>query len=55
MGKLFTKSTAALLLLVFVWGASWPVYKLALPYTPPLLFAGMRAVIGGLILAALHL
>ncbi|MBO0587952.1 DMT family transporter [Sporosarcina sp. E16_8] len=52
MGKLITKSTAALLLLVFVWGGSWPIYKLALPYTPPLLFAGMRAMIGGILLAA---
>ncbi len=52
MGKVFSKSTCALLLLVLVWGASWPIYKLAVPYTPPLLFAGMRAVIGGLILAA---
>ncbi|UHA73317.1 DMT family transporter [Paenibacillus sp. 481] len=53
MGKVFTKSTCALLLLVFVWGGSWPIYKMAVPYTPPLLFAGMRALIGGLILAAL--
>jgi drug/metabolite transporter (DMT)-like permease len=52
LGKVFTKSTCGLLLLVLIWGASWPIYKLALPYTPPLLFAGMRAVIGGLILAA---
>lgn len=53
MAKVFTKSTCALLLLVFLWGGSWPIYKMAVPYTPPLLFAGMRAVIGGLILAAL--
>ncbi|MED3539867.1 DMT family transporter [Bacillus toyonensis] len=53
MGKVFTKSTYALLLLVFLWGVSWPIYKIAVPYTPPLLFAGMRALIGGLILAAL--
>ncbi|TQR19707.1 DMT family transporter [Psychrobacillus vulpis] len=51
MSRLFTKSTAALLVLVFVWGASWPIYKSAIPYTPPLLFAGMRATIGGLLLA----
>ncbi|MCR8842554.1 DMT family transporter [Paenibacillus sp. SC116] len=53
MGKVFTKSTWALLLLVFIWGGSWPIYKMAVPYTPPLLFAGMRTLIGGLILAAL--
>ncbi|MGM1049205.1 MAG: DMT family transporter [Bacillota bacterium] len=53
MGKVFSKSTWALLLLVFIWGGSYPIYKVAVPYTPPLLFAGMRALIGGLILAAL--
>ncbi|TVX93298.1 DMT family transporter [Paenibacillus agilis] len=53
MGKVFTKSTCTLLLLVFIWGGSWPIYKMAVPYTPPLLFAGMRTLIGGLILAAL--
>ncbi|WP_028595069.1 DMT family transporter [Paenibacillus assamensis] len=53
MGQLFTKTTYAALLLVFIWGGSWPIYKMAVPYTPPLLFAGMRTLIGGLILAAL--
>ncbi|MEK3934975.1 DMT family transporter [Sporosarcina sp. FSL W7-1349] len=52
MSKIFSKTTIALLLLIFFWGASWSVYKMALPYTPPLLFAGMRALIGGLLLAA---
>lgn len=42
-----------LVLLIFIWGASWPVYKVALSHTPPLLFAGMRAAIGGLLLALL--
>jgi drug/metabolite transporter (DMT)-like permease len=37
--------------LILLWGVSWPVYKLALVYTPPLLFAAMRCVLGGLILA----
>lgn len=50
MGKLFTKSTMLLFLLVLLWGASWPIYKSTLPYTPPLLFSGMRAVIGGMLL-----
>lgn len=49
--KLFSNSTVALLFLVFLWGASWPIYKSAVPYTPPLLFAGMRAFIGGCLLA----
>ena len=43
----------ALIFLVVVWGASWPIYKLALPYTPPLLFAGIRATIGGILLGVL--
>lgn len=37
--------------LVLVWGLSWPIYKVTLAYTPPLLFAGMRALIGGLLFA----
>ncbi|MCL6637105.1 MAG: DMT family transporter [Alicyclobacillus sp.] len=37
--------------LVLAWGLSWPVYKAALTSTPPLLFAGMRTLLGGLLLA----
>ncbi|MEB3102075.1 DMT family transporter [Ferviditalea candida] len=37
--------------LVLIWGLSWPVYKIALPYTPPLLFAGLRTLLGGMGLA----
>ncbi|MBO1001919.1 DMT family transporter [Pseudogracilibacillus auburnensis] len=51
MGKSLSKSTLMLLLLILIWGASWPIYKLAVPYTPPLLFAGMRAFFGGILLA----
>ncbi|SDN04404.1 Permease of the drug/metabolite transporter (DMT) superfamily [Psychrobacillus sp. OK028] len=51
MKNVFKKSTMLLLFLIFVWGASWPIYKIALPYTPPILFAGMRATLGGLFLA----
>ncbi|WP_084544053.1 DMT family transporter [Paenisporosarcina indica] len=50
---MFTKSTAALLSLIVIWGVSWPIYKLAVAYTPPLLFAGLRAMLGGLLLAAI--
>lgn len=50
---MFTKSTAALISLVVIWGVSWPIYKLSVAYTPPLLFAGLRAMLGGLLLAAL--
>lgn len=45
--------TIALIFLVVVWGASWPIYKLALQYTPPLLFSGLRATIGGILLGVL--
>ena len=37
--------------LIVIWGVSWPIYKLALDYTPPLLFSGMRCLLGGLLLA----
>lgn len=46
----FSKSTAALLVLILIWGASWPINKLAVPYSPPLLYAGLRAFLGGLLL-----
>lgn len=39
--------------LVLVWGLCWPIYKITLAYTPPLLFAGMRPLIGGLLLSML--
>lgn len=46
------------LFLVLVWGSAWPIYKIALSYSPPLLFAGMRSVAGGilfsLVLLPLH-
>ncbi|MFK2826911.1 DMT family transporter [Bacillus sp. B190/17] len=51
MKNLSVKTTASLVFLVVIWGISWPIYKLALAYTPPLLFAGMRALIGGLLLS----
>lgn len=50
--KHHVKAKNALLLatLVIMWGINWPVTKFALNYSPPLLFAGMRLFIGGLIL-----
>lgn len=50
MSKIFSKSTLLLLSLISIWGVSWPIYKQAILYTPPLLFAGLRALIGGLLL-----
>jgi drug/metabolite transporter (DMT)-like permease len=39
-----------LVFLVLMWGVNWPLTKYALNFTPPLLFAGMRLLIGGLVL-----
>ncbi|USK58434.1 DMT family transporter [Peribacillus asahii] len=39
--------------LVLIWGLCWPIYKFTLSYTPPLLYAGMRALIGGVLLSIL--
>jgi len=36
--------------LVVIWGVNWPLSKFALEYTPPLLFAGLRTLIGGVLL-----
>ncbi|MCL6548281.1 MAG: DMT family transporter [Alicyclobacillus sp.] len=38
--------------LVLVWGVSWPIYKAALAHTPPMLFAGIRTLAGGIVLTA---
>lgn len=52
MGNESSKLTSYVLLatLIIIWGASWPIYKFAVSLMPPLLFAGVRAFIGGLIL-----
>lgn len=44
------KTVGLIAALVLIWGLSWPVYKIALAYTPPVLFAGMRTFLGGLAL-----
>ncbi|ADG07470.1 DMT family transporter [Kyrpidia tusciae] len=41
--------------LVLTWGICWPVYKFGLNYTPPLLYAGLRTFLGGVLMAALAL
>lgn len=51
--KLVTYSL--LVCLILVWGVSWPIYKNAVPYMPPLLFAGFRAFVGGVLLFLLIL
>ncbi|WP_429842598.1 DMT family transporter [Brevibacillus sp. FIR094] len=51
MGKFSGKTVFAIASLVLMWGLSWSIYKMSLAYTPPILFAGMRSLIGGLLLA----
>jgi drug/metabolite transporter (DMT)-like permease len=36
--------------LIIMWGVNWPLSKFALDFTPPLLFAGLRTCIAGLLL-----
>ncbi|MDT3425427.1 drug/metabolite transporter (DMT)-like permease [Paenibacillus forsythiae] len=50
------KSTVLLLtFLVLVWGINWPLSKIALEYAPPLLFSGIRTLIGGVLLILIGL
>lgn len=46
-----SRNRTALLItfLVLIWGLCWPIYKIALDYTPPILFSGMRTLLGGLL------
>ncbi|MBO3286296.1 DMT family transporter [Paenibacillus sp. FSL M8-0228] len=54
MGELTTaKRMMMIALLVVLWGISWPIYKVALEFTPPLLFAGLRTLLGGLLLGVI--
>lgn len=51
MGDLSRARTVAFLsFLVIVWGVNWPLSKYALEFAPPVLFAGLRIFIGGVIL-----
>ncbi|MGG3693080.1 DMT family transporter [Heyndrickxia ginsengihumi] len=49
---MLSRTRTALLLgfLVLLWGVNWPLSKIALNYTPPVLFAGIRTLLGGVIL-----
>ncbi|MDR9854899.1 DMT family transporter [Paenibacillus sp. VCA1] len=49
------KTIFLLTFLILVWGINWPLSKFALQYTPPVLFAGLRALIGGLLLVIVAL
>jgi drug/metabolite transporter (DMT)-like permease len=51
MGKLSRLQTILLIVfLVTVWGVNWPLTKIALSYTPPVLFSGIRTLLGGILL-----
>ncbi|WP_338473055.1 DMT family transporter [Niallia sp. XMNu-256] len=45
------KAMLGIAFVVMTWGMVWPIYKIALNYTPPFLFAGMRTLLGGLLLS----
>jgi len=54
--RLSPKATLGLVVfLVAVWGINWPLTKLALTDVPPLLFSGLRTLIGGLLLLLISL
>lgn len=56
MSQLSRKHTVLYLaFLVLMWGVNWPLSKYALDFTPPILFAGIRTFIGGLLLIAIAL
>lgn len=44
------KTIMILTFLVVVWGINWPLSKFALDFAPPVLFAGIRTFLGGVIL-----
>lgn len=50
--KTLSKGQTALFLtfLILMWGLNWPLSKYALTYIPPILFAGIRTFIAGLLL-----
>lgn len=49
------KTALLITFVVIAWGMCWPIYKMALNYTPPLLYAGMRTLFGGILLAGMLL
>jgi len=50
MGKLTRTQTAlSVAFIVLAWGSAWPIYKVALQFSPPLLFAGIRSLFGGIL------
>lgn len=47
-------TVSLLAFLLLLWGMMWPINKIALNYSPPMLYAGMRPLLGGLLLTALY-
>ncbi len=45
----------AFALLVLFWGSAFAAVKIGLDYSPPVLFAGLRAFVGGLAMSAVAL
>jgi drug/metabolite transporter (DMT)-like permease len=53
MNKFSRKKTVLVLVfLVFMWGLNWPLTKLALNDSPPIIFSGLRTLLAGCILLA---
>lgn len=51
MGGRRRHTVLAFCALVVVWGSSFPVIKVGLDHTPPILFAGLRTLVGGALVA----
>ncbi|MCG7409641.1 DMT family transporter [Paenibacillus sp. ACRRX] len=49
------KVAGYLTFLILIWGINWPLSKFALAYAPPILFAGLRTFVAGIILLAFAL
>jgi drug/metabolite transporter (DMT)-like permease len=45
------KAALGIAFVIIIWGSIWPVYKVSLYYSPPLLYAGLRGMIGGIFLS----
>jgi drug/metabolite transporter (DMT)-like permease len=51
MAQLTRKQTILLIVfLITIWGVNWPLSKIALAHTPPVLFSGLRTLLGGILL-----
>ncbi|WAH35874.1 DMT family transporter [Alicyclobacillus dauci] len=48
-------SALLIIVLVVLWGISFAIYKVALNYAPPLIFAGIRTLLGGIVVLMIAL